>query len=824
MSDDQDKELDRLGNNGNESPDNPAKNEENPTLIAGLPKPKPRALYPVNGGKPSFTVIPGRKPGVTPQPSPTPGERPANSRGNFAPGATQQPSSTPNPNSQGSQPSSNISEQRLGAATAEALGLDRPPVWWDPLGQMQNTERRVNAEASRRNNPATPQIPPSRATPGLGGIGRDAININREIQSSQDNLNNYPPSSSTTGLDSTGREIMRRNQELQRAQESLQRNPTTTPTRETPAPTLPNPFGDPNLPWNKPTPAQERRREPGGSPQRKPKKKTPQKTTEVPEIPERLEPFDPDRFRTEPQTRPWNEGQEQPAPATSPQPKKDDPNWFRRGNTPAKRKTPAEQAQERRDRQRTGRPMIQDGPGQTPRPMTDQEIRMTTKSPSNPTPTPTNPPAPTPSPAQKPASPAAKPASRAAKKKAVEAKIKKLKRQGDPLNIERLPAGLEKELGEAGYTIARGKITSIRYRGPGKSNLHIESNGHSAGTIAYGPPLKIRNSSSAKAEKNVLAGTGVQEIPAGYENNHIIPVNVWDKLELTQQYDKNSGITRIDDAGNLVIMRRSKTATRNQSTKVKRDVATLQQQDKMLTNLNHRGSHDGWDERVEQAFKDETDALRERFDGKSLDQIPPEEIEKSVKKVQAELNQELQKYDQMIREGNVKKLPKWIQRDPDPNNKNEWRLSEQPEGQQTKPANLASAVPYDQQTLITINNLAQAMADKIVAANTFSFQLGQVYMASNRQAYAQTLASAITQQMQGKESIQGNLFQAKRVGQNIKITNPDGKDLATIYPDNKIAMAQALSDEQVQALSAFQASVAAEQVATVQKNNGPSLG
>jgi hypothetical protein len=250
MPDDQDKELDRFGNNGNESPDNPAKNEENPTLIAGLPKPKPRSLYPVNGGKPQPPlVIPGGKPGVTPQPSPTPGERPANARGNFAPGATLQPSSTPNPNSQG-QPISNISEQRLGASAAEALGLDRPPVWWDPLGQMRNTERRVNAEAeaSRGNNPATPQIPPSQAIPGLDGMGRDANNINREIRRSPDNSNNHPPSSATTSVDGTNREIIRRNQELRRAQESLRRNPTTTPATGTPAPTLPNPFGDPNLP------------------------------------------------------------------------------------------------------------------------------------------------------------------------------------------------------------------------------------------------------------------------------------------------------------------------------------------------------------------------------------------------------------------------------------------------------------------------------------------------------------------------------------------------------------------------------------------------
>jgi hypothetical protein len=47
--------------------------------------------------------------------------------------------------------------------------------------------------------------------------------------------------------------------------------------------------------------------------------------------------------------------------------------------------------------------------------------------------------------------------------------------------------------------------------------------------------------------------------------------------------------------------------------------------------------------------------------------------------------------------------------------------------------------------------------------------------------------------------------------------------LATIYPDNRIAMAQALSNEQVQALDAFQTAAAAEQAASKQKN-GPSLG
>ncbi len=827
MADDQDKELDRFGNNGNESPDNPAKNEGNPALIAGLPKPKPRSLYPVNGGKPPITVIPGGKPDVTRQPSPTLGERPANSRRNFAPGATPQPSSTPNPNSQGSQPSSNISEQRLGAAAAEALGLDRPPVWWDPLGQMRNTERKVNAEASRGNNPATPQIPPNRVTPGLGGIGRDAININQEIQRSQDNSNNHPPSSATTSLDGINRETIRRNQELQRTQESLPRN---SPTTRTSAPTLPNPFGDPNLPWNKPTPDQERRREPGGSPQRRPgdkKRKVPKKTTEVPEMPdsppetlrERLEPFDPDRFKTEPQTRPWNEGRETPTREKSPKPKEHDPQWYRRGNRPAKRKTPAEQAQERRDRRRTGRPMIQDGPGQTPRPMTDQEIRMTTRGPANPTPP--SPPAQTPTPAR---NPAPTPASREAKKIAVEIKVRNLKRQGAPLKIEQLPAGLEQELKEAGYTISRGVINGIRYRGPGKSNLHIESTGHGTGTIEYGPPTKTRISDSARAERNLLENSKVKKVPDGYEINHNTPDAVWQETKLTQQYDKNSGRTRVDDAGNLVIIRKSKADTRNQSASVKRDVATLQQEKKLLTTLNHRGPHVKWNERAQRAYDDETDKLKLRFRGKSLDQIPPAEVEKSVKRVQTLLNKELQDVDRQLRDKNYQNLPDWIQPDPDPNNRNEWRLSKQPQGQPANPTNLASAVPDDQQALITLNNLAQAMADKIVAANTFGFQPGQVYMASNRQAYAQTLASTVTQQMQAKNSIQGNLFQAERVGRNIKITNPDGQDLATIYPDNRIAMAQSLSEEQVQALDAFQTAVATEQAASKQQKNGPSLG
>jgi hypothetical protein len=80
--------------------------------------------------------------------------------------------------------------------------------------------------------------------------------------------------------------------------------------------------------------------------------------------------------------------------------------------------------------------------------------------------------------------------------------------------------------------------------------------------------------------------------------------------------------------------------------------------------------------------------------------------------------------------------------------------------------------------------------------------------------------------MQGKESIQGRLFNAERSGSNIKITNvSDGKELATIYPNNQIAMTQALSRQQVQALDTFQTSVAAEKAAAKNiKREGPSLG
>jgi hypothetical protein len=121
------------------------------------------------------------------------------------------------------------------------------------------------------------------------------------------------------------------------------------------------------------------------------------------------------------------------------------------------------------------------------------------------------------------------------------------------------------------------------------------------------------------------------------------------------------------------------------------------------------------------------------------------------------------------------------------------------------------------------------VADKIVKANTFSFKPGAVYATPTRQAYAKTLASSISHKMEGKNSMQIRHFdvQARRVGKNIEVTNlSDNKPLATIYPNNTIAMNRALSQQQVQALEGFQSHVAAAEKAAAKniKRDGPSLG
>jgi hypothetical protein len=461
--------------------------------------------------------------------------------------------------------------------------------------------------------------------------------------------------------------------------------------------------------------------------------------------------------------------------------------------------------------------------------MTADEINMVTNGPSTNTPqapAPATPPATTPTPAQ---NPARTPSTRRqeAKKRSVEREVAQLK--DADRNIGNLPNGLEERLKEVGYTIARGKTTSIRYHGnlPSGSQLHIKNGSYDNGTLEQGrAPTNTRISDSKTMTENVLEGTGVEKVPEGYQVNHNIPDNVYKNDELTKLNDKQrkqSGKkSGVDDQGNLVIMPENAAATQNTDPAVKKAVKVLRTKGRLLKNINHRGPHDEFSKRAKEILNREKQELKERYD--KLEKAPASEVEKAVKRAEKKLMDELKDADQKIGQGKYNDLPKEVKDyiKPDNQNPGQWRLSETPQTQQ----NILASNP---QLAVALGKAVRRIKNEIVDNYTYSYTPGKVSTERTQEGYAKTLAATTLQKMQGKngekiKSAWGDDFKAEWQGQNIEITNPStGKKLGTIYPDqNKIAMAQPLSKQQAEILDGVQAKAAANN--NIARGDGPSRG
>jgi hypothetical protein len=417
-----------------------------------------------------------------------------------------------------------------------------------------------------------------------------------------------------------------------------------------------------------------------------------------------------------------------------------------------------------------------------------------------------------------------------AKKQAVEQEVAKLQDR----NIGNLPNGLEERLKEVGYTIARGKTTSIRYHGnlPSGSQLHIKNGSYNNGTIEQGrAPANTRLSDSKTMTENVLEGTGLKEVPKGYQVNHNIPDDVYKNDELTKLNDehrkKSNKKSGVDDQGNLVIMPENAAATKNPDPAVKKAVIVLRSKGRLLKNINHRGPHTEYSKRAKKILDGEKEKLKERY-GK-LEKAPAAEVEKAVKRAEKQLMDELKDADQKIGLRKYDELPQWVKDyiKPDNQNPDQFRLSETPQRQQ----NILASNP---KLAVALGKAVRRITNEIVDNYTYNYTPGRVPTKQTPQDYAETLAVTTLQKMQGKngekiKSAWGDDFKAEWQGQNIEITNPStGKKLGTIYPDqNKIAMAQPLSKRQAEILDGVQAKAAQNAAA---KNNiarggdGPSRG
>ncbi len=393
-----------------------------------------------------------------------------------------------------------------------------------------------------------------------------------------------------------------------------------------------------------------------------------------------------------------------------------------------------------------------------------------------------------------------------AKKREVEEEVARL--SDADRNIRNLPDGLEERLNEVGYRINRGDNPSISYRGklPSKSQLHLDANGN----IEPGPSATSnRISNQNTMRKNVLEGTGVQKVPEGYQVNHNTPDAVWQKSPLLQRADQLGVGGGVDGQNNLTIMPKNKAAAESTNP----DVETLRQEGRLLKNINHNGSHSKWNDHATKAYRDEEERLKFEYD--SLENVPPEEIKKSVEKVQNQLRNELREVDQKIEKGEVDNLPNWAQ--PDKKDPGRQKLSDRP----AKPQNILADNPQ------LAARLGQAVRNKtkaIIAAHTYDLNFSaipaKVLTGQTPKDLAQFLGISALSSFNGTNTnlMQNKYYKMEHSGSNIVISNlPGGEKLSVIDMDkNTIAMHRPLSpmqieflqEKQEQARSALEASAA----------------
>jgi hypothetical protein len=262
-------------------------------------------------------------------------------------------------------------------------------------------------------------------------------------------------------------------------------------------------------------------------------------------------------------------------------------------------------------------------------------------------------------------------------------------------------------LKEVGYTIARGKTTSIRYHGnlPSGSQLHIKNGSYNSGTIEQGraPTNSRAPSNSSNMAKNFKETYG-EDVPKGDNNHHGISVGVYNKDPLCQAADK-AGVSKVDDGGGLIAAPSNSNAYDNKETgrsaEEQAAVEKLNAHGGRVDELAHTGSHGNLDERAKERLREEADRLKEDYDTKDLNKIPKDVLKNSVEKVRQELLQELRDANAIIKgvkagtlpKSELQKLPKYIQRydklqdnkgnPPQPGDSNvRWRITHKPNGDQ----------------------------------------------------------------------------------------------------------------------------------------------
>jgi hypothetical protein len=300
----------------------------------------------------------------------------------------------------------------------------------------------------------------------------------------------------------------------------------------------------------------------------------------------------------------------------------------------------------------------------------------------------------------------------------------------------------------------------------------------------YSNPVK--GSTKSVRTRNVLEGTGVKKVPEGYQVNHNTPDAVWQKSPLLQRADELGVGGGVDGQNNLTIMPKNKAAAESTNA----DVETLSKERRLLKNINHNGSHSKWNEHAAKAYDDEEKILKDKYG--SLENAPPEAIEKSVKKVQDQLRNELIEVDLKIEKGEINNLPKWAQ--PDKKDPGRQRLSDR-----TKPQNILADNP---KLAALLGKVVRDKTKAIIDAHTYDLNFSAISEKTlSPKGSAQLLGISALSSFNGTDTNlkQNKHYKMERSGSNILISNlPGGEKLAVIDMDkNTIAMHRPLSQIQV---------------------------
>jgi A nuclease family of the HNH/ENDO VII superfamily with conserved AHH len=422
------------------------------------------------------------------------------------------------------------------------------------------------------------------------------------------------------------------------------------------------------------------------------------------------------------------------------------------------------------------------------------------------------------------------------KKAAVEEEVSELSDADRAIN--NLPDGLEKKLNAVGYIINRGDKPSIAYRGttehgtlPSGSQLHLQDGENGTKTIEQGSsPTNVRISNSARMKRNILKSAGLEKWPENVkiQAHHLIPDKVFQDSDLALEYAKrNGGKKVVDDTNNLLVAAENAEASRSSNAGVRK----LQQEDLMLKNITHFGSHPGYSDRVAEKLRDESKRLKSKYG--TLENVPKAEIDAAYLRVQNQMRDELQNADKEIGKGNFNKLLPEVQKYLTPAGGRKRKLSEVPTNQQNNSIAASSESPQilNRKTMSDLSKAIRSLTATVEAANTHSYDLNKIPTSKTPEALAQTLAVAMSKIMQGKNKngeeitlAQSKEFRAERDQSSrvIKVTHPQtGSRLATIYlDDKKITMQGLLSTQQVDILAGIQNSTQSSNHKSTQRELG----